>query len=159
MQKKNRLYQNLKEVHKIKKKEIRVYKRKSHSSSEKSKREISLFQCSIWGVPDKSIPFDRRRKEDEYKDSLRPTLVLTTPDTFNDYDLVWVAPGTSKFHKIGNKFPYTLKVEVPPENLEKTTYFLMQYHWFAIQKNMEKKFTELTSETKTKFYEILEDLQ
>jgi mRNA-degrading endonuclease toxin of MazEF toxin-antitoxin module len=153
------IYENLKKVHRLKKKEIRIYKRKKRVPQNQFIRETSLFKGSIWGVPDKSIPFDRRRKEDEYKDSLRPTLVLTTPDTFNDYDLVWVAPGTSKFHKIGNKFPYTLKVEVPPENLEKTTYFLMQYHWFAIQKNMEKKFTELTSETKTKFYEILEDLQ
>ncbi len=152
-------YENLKKHHKIKKKEIKIYKRKERIPQNQLIRETSLFKGSVWGVQDLSVPFDNKRKEDHYKASLRPTLILETPNIFTDYSVVSSAPGTSKVHKVGEGFPSTLKAEVPPENLEKTTYFLLEYSWFAIQKTMNKKLTELTSETMGVLNEMIEGLE
>jgi hypothetical protein len=152
------LYKNLKSVHKLKSKEIRIYKRNEHTPLNQITRETSLFTGSVWGVPDTSVPFDNIRKDEDYKSTLRPTLVLETPPSFFDYSIVNSAPGTSKFHKTGEEFPTVLKAEVPPENLEKTTYFLFDYSWFAVQKTFSKKFTDLTNENILKLERMVEEL-
>ena len=105
-------------------------------------------------MPDTSVPFDGTRKYEDYKQALRPVLTLKTPESFGDYDSVLAAPGTSKYHK---KTPKVLIAEVPPENLKQTTYFLLEYSWFSVQKNFQKKISELSTRKKNELISMLED--
>lgn len=136
----------LKQVHRIKKKGVRKYKKVIHTANTSViEREISLTFGSVWGIQDASVPFDKKRKVEEVKARLRPCLILETPDSFEDYDVVHVAPGTSKFHPIGKQHPPCLMAKVPPEDLEQTTYFLLYFSWYSVQKNLDRKITELST--------------
>ncbi len=130
---------------KLKKNEIRLIKRKSrHSAAQELDTKDLLKFGSVWGVEDRAVPFDYNRKEDDYKNALRPCLVLGTPFNFNSYDSVKTAPGTSIPHPFGFKKPPCIKAEVPPENLKKTTFFLIYFQWYSRQSELEKYFTELS---------------
>ncbi len=141
-------YESLKTVHKIKKKEIRIYKRKSLLEEEETLKSMKFNFGSIWGIEDKLVPFDYKRNETNYKDSLRPSLIIETPLKFGDNQLVKLAPGTTKFHKCKKIRDFCLFVSVPPEELDQSTYFLIYFSWKAVQKNLQKRFCELSTKAK-----------
>jgi len=141
-------YKQIREVHKVKQKRIKKFSRSERIDPKIEKREMGLYFGSVWGVNDASVPFDRKRNAEYLKDSLRPSLVLKTPESFEDYTLVEMAPGTSHEHPVGYKYPTCLKADVPPEKLTQTTYFLLYLKWSSVQKNLEKRFCELSTELK-----------
>ena len=147
------LFEELKKVHKIKKRQFRKPHRNHKPFKNQSERETFLYQGAIWTVLDKSIPFDRKRKEKDIKNASRPTLVLETPENFGDSDLVWLAPGTTKKH---NPKKYnSIVAKVPPEALKKTTWFLLKYSWWGVQKNLVKRIGELSPRLKDKLQTLL----
>lgn len=152
-----KLYEELKKFHKIKKKEIRVSDRKNRQSPDE--RSIIMTYGSVWGIQDSSVPFDDKREDIEIKQSLRPCLVLETPDRFGDYDEVHMAPGTRKPHRIGEKNPLCLMAKQNDSQLKETTYFLINFSWYAIQKNLEKKFGDITGDTRKYLDSIMRRLQ
>jgi hypothetical protein len=141
-------YASLHEVHKVKKKEIKKFSRSEKLNAAIVKRELKLHYGSVWGIDDKSVPFDAKRKDEDLKESLRPCLVIETPKSFEDYDLVEMAPGTTHFHPVGIEYPECLRADVPPEDLYKTTYFLLYLRWSSVQKNLFRNLTELSTELK-----------
>jgi len=154
----NEFYENLKKVHKIKKKEIRIYKRKENIPSNQTIRETSLLKGSVWGVPDESVPFDKKRKDDDYKDALRPSLVLETPNNFGNNHFVKLAPGTSKYHPHNETNNLCLLASVPPEELKQSTYFLIYFSWNAVQKNLQNRFCELSTSSKERISILMREL-
>lgn len=124
-----------------------------------NKRELSLLFGTVWGVNDFAVPFDNKRKDDDFKETLRPCLVLETPDDFGDNYLVWMAPGTSKFHKIKDKIEPCFYADPQYENVRKPTYFLLYFEWFAKQKTVINKFLELSEDGKTKLKELVNEME
>lgn len=148
-------YKQIREVHKVKQKEIKKFSRGLRVDPKIEKREMGLYFGSVWGVNDASVPFNGKRDEEHLKDSLRPSLVLKTPDSFEDFTLVEMAPGTSHEHPVGYKHPICLRADVPPEELAQTTYFLLYLKWSSVQKNLEKRFCELSTELKNILSKII----
>lgn len=140
----------------VKKKSIRIIKRRD--KEELNNKNLSILFGTIWGIEDKSVPFDYHRKPEKIKNSLRPCVVLSTPTSFSDSSFVSVAPGTSKIHSANDESKFCFVAEVPPESLEKTTYFLLYFRWYEIQKKLQKKLCELTIESKTKLERLIEGL-
>lgn len=107
-----------------KKKEIKLFRRKEIETEEEYK------QGMVVGVPDKSVPFDGARNEEQIKNAIRPCLVLSANNS-NKYKRYYkLSPGTSTPH-INNDEECVLVAEVPPEKLLKTTYFLLHFQWTA----------------------------
>lgn len=150
------VYKNLPKFQKIrtsKKRRIKTNKKQEDFEY----RELNLLFGSVWGLNDRSVPFDRKRKDDDYKSALRPSLVLGTPDYYEDYNEVSLAPGTSKYHSDKDPNNPCLIAEVPPENLKRTTYFLLYYSWTAKLFTIDRKLAELSVESKNKLAKILEN--
>jgi len=135
----------LKEERNLKHKSIRLLKRKEHSDEQVEYRELNLSFGTIWTMEDKSVPFDNKRKESEYKDSKRPVLVLNTPKSFFDYSIVSVAPGTSKVH-INTKIRPVLDVITKNGRQSIKTYYLLYFKWNSVQKKLYKKVSTLQQE-------------
>lgn len=132
----------LKKERNLKDKEIRLLKRKEYKNKDIEYRELNLFYGTVWGIPDRSIPFDNKRKKSEYKNSNRPVLVLETPKEFDDYKPILLAPGTSKIHLSTNYKP-VLDIKTNKKK-DVTTYFLLYFKWKSVQKNLQKKLYQLT---------------
>ena len=145
---KKKIYYKLKQVHNLKRKEIKKFTRDIFLNNESEKRENELYLGSVWGIDDKSVPFDGNRKDENIKNSLRPCLTLQTPNSFENYDLVQMAPGTTNFHNVGHNYPECLRADVPPEDLNQTTYFLIYLRWSSIQKNLDRKICDLSTQLK-----------
>lgn len=139
----------------VKKKQIRIFSRSKKQSAKDLNRELGIFQGSVWGIDDASIPFDSLRKLKDIKQSLRPCVVLNTPESYRQTDLVSVAPGTSTYHASNSEAFPCLIASVPPENLKKTTYFLLYFRWVAVQKTLQKKLTELSNPSKDRLRKIV----
>lgn len=135
----------LKEERNLKNKSIRLLKRKEHSDEQVEYRELNLSFGTIWTMEDKSVPFDNKRKESEYKDSKRPVLVLKTPKNFFDYSIVSVAPGTSKVHT-NTKIRPVLDVITKNGRQSIKTYYLLYFKWNSVQKKLYKKVSTLQQE-------------
>lgn len=151
-------FNELLKVHKIKRDQFKLASKESRVEGELSLLQNSYCFGSIWGIEDRSVPFDYNRKEDDYKDKLRPCAVVKIPKSLNSYALIETVPGTSKFHPIGEEFPPCLKAEVPPEELHKTTWFLVYMKFFSVRKKLEKRFCELSTESKNKLTELIEEI-
>lgn len=140
----------------IKLNQIKLLKRKTNLSNY---REINLVKGSIWNLPDKSVPFDNKRKNVEITDKHRPCLVLETPTNYKDFSIVSLAPGTSKFHANNINDTPTLIAKVPPENLPKTTFFLIYFRWNSVQKVLEKKVGEISEDLLNELDKLLVDYE
>lgn len=133
-----------------------IQRNKSQKQQKQEEREVSLHYGSVWGIHDRSVPFDRERKEDDFKDALRTSIVLETPEEFSTHSLVWTAPGTSKKHDIGKNAPPCLKALPEKDNVKQITYFLIYMNWYASQKTLDKRFCEISTEAK-EFLSVLID--
>lgn len=129
---------------KIKRRELRLLKReKDEEPGEYISRGMYLREGSVWGIEDKSVSFDTPRDPDVLKEGLRPCLCLDTPDQYNYYSPVEMAPGTTKFHRTDLPDMPTLAVQINPKSDYQTTYFLIYASWYAMQKTLQKHFTDL----------------
>jgi len=132
----------LKTERNVKHKQIKLLNKEEYIEPEVSYREANLCFGSVWGVEDKSVPFDNFRNEIDIKNSLRPTVVIETPQNWESYNVVSVAPGTSKNHKNTKDFPvYDECINTTNPSLR--TYFLLYLKWNSVQKNLVKKFYTL----------------
>lgn len=141
----NKKVHKLKEERNLKNKSIRLLKRKEHNDEQVEYRELNLSFGTIWTIDDRSVPFDNKRKESEYKDGKRPVLVLNTPDKFLDYSVVSVAPGTSKVH-INTDIKPVLDINTKNGRQSIKTYYLLYFKWNSVQKNLYKKVSTLEQE-------------
>lgn len=141
----NKKVHKLKEERNLKNKSIRLLKRKEHNDEQVEYRELNLSLGTIWTMDDKSVPFDNKRKESEYKDGKRPVLVLNTPNEFKDYSEVLVVPGTSKVH-LNNNITPVLDVNTKNGRQLIKTYYLLYFKWNSVQKNLYKKVSTLEQE-------------
>jgi hypothetical protein len=146
----------LQELHKIKRKQLRILKRRPQENKAAEERAAGLVFGSIWGVNDHGVPFDGKREDDHYKNTLRPCLALETPDDFEDHSEVWIAPGTTHSHPVGRNYPPCFMAETGREDIRKTTWFLLYFQFPAMQKTLEKRFTELSAEGKQKVRSLME---
>lgn len=157
MKDKSKVYFDLLKNRNIKKREIRIVKRAKPTDKEVYEREINLTFGNVWGVNDRAVLFDDLRKEEDYKNTLRPCLILQTPDDFTDYSFVNLAPGTSKYHKSTDGQPCLIaKAEI--EECKKDTYFLIYFRWNSLQKTVEKKFFELSPNSKSQLEKLLKSI-
>ncbi len=140
----------LKSPHKRKSEKIlRVY-------TPPDRRTIEFNFGSIWGIPDGAVPFDSERKNDDYKSSQRPCVVVSKPiDINSNYDAIF-APGTTKWHNINdNKMPI-LFTSHEEEKLNLDTYFLL-YYKFTISPQINKNwFCNLSPTAKNKLKLLME---
>ncbi len=142
----------------VKRKALRITRRKLKTDPLEEERINGLYFGSVWGIADKSVPFDSKRKSSHIKSSLRPCVVLETPRTFKPYDLVHVAPGTTTPHPIGGNYPPCLKTAPPQEKVKVPTYFLIYYRWFSVQKNLNQRFFVLSDSAQAILNKILASL-
>ncbi len=134
----------LKTERNLKEKEIKLLKKNVHKNKDIEYRETNLFFGTVWGMHDKSVPFDNKRQEFNYKNTNRPVLVLKTPTEFDDYKPVILAPGTSKVHFSTYDKPV---LDVKTNNKKGIkTYFLLYFKWESVQKNLRKKLYQLDEE-------------
>lgn len=140
-----KLYNDLTKTRNLKRKEFRKPKREEDRAAIPSELEIKQIFGSVWGVHDKKVSFDFKRKVEHIKDKLRPCLMLDKQDHIIKGRLVLVAPGTSTYHPEDNDENLTLPAYVPPEELNQTTYFLIYYRWHTFKKNLESKFCDLST--------------
>ncbi len=126
-----KLFSELTKVHKIKYSQIRISKRED-KDEEPYIPESSVG--SVYGVQDSKIQFDGQRQE--FKDALRPCVIIKK-DRINE---TWIAPGTGKYH-YGEE---CITAEVPPEQLEKTTYFLLYFRQRLLDKTLKRKICSLS---------------
>ncbi len=153
------LFEELKKIRKIKKRdEIRAFRRKPNIPPKQEEREYLLTKGSIWAINDSSVPFDGKRRPEDIKNTLRPTVVLKTPQSFDDYDLVFLAPGTSKNHDAA-KNSQILVAKSPPETLKETTWFLLRFSWWSVQKKLDKKITDLSPDANIRLDELLGEIE
>lgn len=133
----------------IKLMEVRLIKRIINMEE---KENIILELGDVWSVHDSNVDFGS--EERTVKDVYRPVLILEDK-TINNYyyDYVEFAPGTSKIHKTD---PEILVAKVPPENLRKTTFFLIKFKQYKRFSLLKRKITELSPKLKNKLKEILE---
>lgn len=150
-----KIYNSLYEVHGIKLKQIKKYSRSKSPNTEIVNRELGLQFGSIWGVDDVSVPFDSKREKEHLKDAMRPCLALETPDSFEDYAKIEMAPGTSKEHPIVSNFPACLIFDNLNRELNQVTYFLLYLSWTSVQKKLRKRFGELSTDQKNLLKNIL----
>lgn len=129
----------------VKRRELRILRRKKEEFPEDySLRESKLRTGSVWGIEDKSVSFDTPRDPSVLKDGLRPCLCLEKPADYHEYQTALMAPGTSKFHRLNIiNFP-TLAAQINPKSNITTTYFLLYASWHAMQKTLQKHFTDLS---------------
>jgi len=133
----------------IKLMEVRLIKR---VINEEEKENIILELGDVWSVHDSNVDFGN--EERKIKDVYRPVLILENKAINNyNYDYVEFAPGTSKIHKTD---PEILVAKVPPENLRKTTFFLIKFKQYKRFSLLKRKITELSPKLKNKLKEILE---
>lgn len=147
--------EELKKVHKVKRKEIKKFIRQKNYEEINEHRIAGMTFGSVWGIHDRYVPFDKKRRLETMKDKMRPAVVLETPNQFCERCKIWLAPGTSRDHDKLNKGEVILKAKVPPENLNKTTWFLIHFSWFAVQWQLDKRFTDLSTERIKKLENIL----
>jgi len=139
--------QQLKSERNLKDRDIKLFKRSERKvDKSEEERSISLIEGAVWLIPDQSVPFDAQRELKEIKPFGRPCLCLETPQDFEPDSLVSMAPGTSKPHRFGAHAPLpVLFAKVPPEDLDKDTYFLLYFSWTARQKNLIKHRSDLSA--------------
>ncbi|MBK9404453.1 MAG: hypothetical protein IPN57_07970 [Ignavibacteria bacterium] len=123
----------------LKVKEIRKLKREKKSRDTGSDKEYQLIFGSVWGIQDRLVLFDGKRKEEHFKDSQRPCILLESPIVFNEYSNISIAPGTSNYSKYDEYNNFVLTATVPPEELNHTTYFKIYLRQYTFQKDLEKK--------------------
>lgn len=140
-----KLYNDLINTRRLKRKEFRKPKREEEREDRADEFEINLILGSVWGIHDKRVPFDFNRKAEHIKDKLRPCLVIEKHNNLSRGRFVLVAPGTSTYHPDEKDEDLTLTAYVPPEELNQTTYFLIYYRWHTFQKNLESKFCDLST--------------
>ncbi len=150
-----RLEEELRKIKKVKRKEIKKILRKKNYEEINEHRIAGMTFGSVWGIHDRYVPFDKNRRIENIKDKMRPAVILETPKQFCEHCIIWLAPGTSINHDKFNKGEVILKAKVPPEDLSKTTWFLIHFNWFAKQWQLEKRFTELSTERIKKLENIL----
>jgi len=139
----------------IKISQLKKKNRKSSISIKQEDKEIQMIFGSVWGIQDRHVAFGEERKDEHIKDSLRPCLALETPSKFGDNSNIEVAPGSSNFW---NNQLYTEKIitaSVPPEDLERTTYFKIHLAHLQLQKHLEKKFCDLSNNLINQLEKIL----
>jgi len=150
-----RLEEELRKVHKIKRGNIKKILRKKNYEEINEHRIAGMTFGTVWGIHDRFVPFNKMRKPDEFKNALRPCVVLESPKSFCNRCKIRMAPGTSRKHDKHNAGEKIFKVKVPPERLTKTTWFLLHFVWLANQNHLEKKFIELTTENIKKLENLL----
>jgi hypothetical protein len=106
----------------------------------------TLRKGSVWGIEDVNISFGkgRKRKKEHIKDVRRPCLVLKTPSQFNRYSKVLIAPGSTKVSNFDLSHTSIITATVPPEVLNKTTYFKLKFIEFLPQVLLEKRYCDLS---------------
>lgn len=107
---------------------------------------------SVWSMHDSHVSFGS--EERNFKNVFRPVLIVDNKQIKNYYGTAEVAPGTSKIHK---QKPTVLIAKVPPENLRKTTFFLIHFKWNAKISLIKKRLTELSPSLKNKLKEIIDN--
>jgi len=149
----SKLIRQLMYVRKIKKNQIRLYKRISLKQDKVDNEIIKMRFGTVWGVEDRKVNFDGGRTPDHFKDALRPCVALEHAN--EQSEIIEIAPGTSKIHSNTNS-EIILTAKVPPENLSKTTYFLLHYNQSVFKDDLETKFAELSQNLQKKLKNLLE---
>lgn len=118
----------------------------------RDKIEEQNYFCfgDVYLLHDRYISFGLESRT--HKDVNRPVLILDEEVLYSDYSKVLFAPGTTKVHKYE---PTVLIAKVPPEQLKKTTFFLIQFSEFRPAKLFNRKLTELSPKLKNKLQNIL----
>jgi hypothetical protein len=125
--------------------EVKKKKRKKNSVDPGTVKEFKLTFGSVWGIQDSLVLFDNKRKDEHFKDSARPCLLIETPTNYRDYSPAVIAPGTTSYYQNDENNDKVLTAQVPPEDLNQTTYFKLFFRQYIFQKNLEKKFCDLSS--------------
>lgn len=139
----------------LKIKEIRKLKREKKKKETTSNKEYQLIFGSVWGIEDRIVIFDNKRKEEHFKDTLRPCLALESPSDFNEYSIINIAPGTTSYFHSDIDKGKILTASVPPEDLDRTTHFKIYFSQYLLQKNLQKKFCDISATLRIKLEEIL----
>lgn len=139
----------------LKVKEIRKLKRQKKSRNTESDKQYKLIFGSVWGIQDRLVQFDGKRKEEHFKNSQRPCILLESPIVFNEYSNISIASGTSNFSKYDKYNNLILTASVPPEDLNHTTYFKIYFRQYTLQRNLEKKFCDISYALRIKLEKIL----
>jgi len=132
----------------LKNKEIRLLRRNPKKQDDSwDSRAAGLIKGAVWLIADASVPFDAKRHEKDIKSTGRTCLCLNTPSDISQNSFAPMAPGTGTPHKTGkNGTAPVLRAEVPPEDLDKTTYFLLYFRWNALQKTLIKRRCDLSAD-------------
>jgi len=128
----------------IKLRTIKMIK-KSRLNNELNYKEKNLIKGSVWGIADSSVSFDKKRNAEKIKEADRPCLILKTPQLFETYSKVLIAPGTTQISNFDLQHSFVIKVNVPPEALKRTTYFKLSFLEFVPQIVLTKKYCDLSS--------------
>jgi hypothetical protein len=131
----------------IKLREVRMLKR-IMDNLDGAHKHFLLFG-EVWISPDKNIIFDGRQRNIKV---VRPVLIIEKEKEITPYGSVRIAPGTSKARKIT---PTVLMAKVPPEALDKTTFFLLHLSQYTLIKELKTKKAELSPDLKKTLIKLL----